>query len=40
MKAMAACMGAVIFIRWTVKGSELPMSWGEALRHLLRYEDP
>jgi hypothetical protein len=26
--AMAARMDAVIFISWTVKGSELPMSWG------------
>jgi hypothetical protein len=32
MTAMAPRMGATRFIRWTVKGSELPVSWEEALR--------
>ena len=30
--AMMAHMGATKFIRWVVKGSELPVSWDEALR--------
>jgi quinol monooxygenase YgiN len=32
MRAMVLRMGATRFIRWTVKGSELPASWEEALR--------
>lgn len=32
MKAMASRTGATKFIRWTVKGSELPVSWDEAFR--------
>jgi heme-degrading monooxygenase HmoA len=32
MRAMASRMGATSFIRWTIKGSELPASWEEALR--------
>jgi quinol monooxygenase YgiN len=31
MRAMASRVGATKFIRWTVKGSELPASWEEAL---------
>jgi heme-degrading monooxygenase HmoA len=31
MRAMASRMGATRFTRWTVKGSELPASWEEAL---------
>lgn len=32
MRAMASRMGATRFIRWTVKGSELPTIWEEALK--------
>jgi len=32
MRVMASRMAATKFIRWTVKGSELPVSWDEALR--------
>jgi len=31
MRAMVPRMGKTRFTRWTVKGSELPMSWEEAL---------
>ena len=31
MRAMVPRMGKTSFTRWTVKGSELPMSWEEAL---------
>jgi heme-degrading monooxygenase HmoA len=31
MRAMASRIGATRFIQWTVKGSELPASWEEAL---------
>ncbi len=37
MRAMATRMGATRFIRWPVKGSELPISWEEALRRLLSH---
>jgi hypothetical protein len=33
MKAMAPFMGATRFVRWDVKGSELPLRWDDALRH-------
>jgi heme-degrading monooxygenase HmoA len=36
MRAMASRMGATLFLRWTVKGSELPASWEEALRRWRR----
>ena len=36
MRAMATRMGATRFIGWTVKGSELPASWEEALRRWRR----
>jgi len=32
MKALAPHMGATGFTRWTVKGSDLPLRWGDALR--------
>jgi hypothetical protein len=32
MKAMAPFMGATRFVRWNVKGSELPLRWDDALR--------
>ena len=32
MKAMAPFMGATRFVRWDVKGSELPLRWNAALR--------
>jgi hypothetical protein len=32
MKAMAPYMGATRFVRWNVKGSELPLRWDDALR--------
>ena len=32
MKALAAHMGATRFTRWTVKGSDLPLQWGDALK--------
>jgi hypothetical protein len=32
MKAMAPYMGATRFLRWSVKGSELPPRWDDALR--------
>jgi len=32
MKAMAPHMGATRFVRWNVKGSELPLRWDDALR--------
>ena len=32
MKAMAPFMGATRFVRWDVKGSELPLRWDDALR--------
>jgi hypothetical protein len=31
MKAMAPYMGATRFVRWNVKGSELPLRWDDAL---------
>lgn len=34
MKMMAPRMRANSFIRWMVKGSELPLSWADALRRL------
>ena len=32
MKALASHMGATRFVRWNVKGSELPLRWEDALR--------
>ena len=32
MKALAPYMGETRFIRWNVKGSELPLRWDDALR--------
>ena len=32
MKALASHMGATRFVRWDVKGSELPLRWDDALR--------
>jgi hypothetical protein len=32
MTAMAPYMGETRFLRWTVKGSELPLRWDDALR--------
>ena len=32
MKALAPHMGATRFTRWTVKGSDLPLQWDEALK--------
>ncbi|MFZ1119548.1 MAG: antibiotic biosynthesis monooxygenase [Candidatus Binataceae bacterium] len=32
MKALAPYMGATRFVRWSVKGSELPLRWDDALR--------
>jgi quinol monooxygenase YgiN len=32
MKALAPYMGATRFVRWDVKGSELPLTWDDALR--------
>jgi hypothetical protein len=32
MNVMAAHMGKTNFIRWTVKGSEIPPGWDDALR--------
>jgi quinol monooxygenase YgiN len=32
MKALAPYMGATRFVRWNVKGSELPLRWDDALR--------
>ena len=32
MKALASHMGATRFVRWNVKGSELPPRWDDALR--------
>ena len=32
MKALAPYMGATHFVRWNVKGSELPLTWDDALR--------
>ena len=32
MKALASHMGATRFVRWNVKGSELPLRWDDALR--------
>lgn len=34
MIALAPHMGETKFARWTVKGSELPLSWDDALRRL------
>jgi hypothetical protein len=31
MTALASHMGETKFVRWTVKGSELPLSWDDAL---------
>jgi hypothetical protein len=33
MTALAPYMGATRFVRWSVKGSELPLRWDDALRH-------
>ena len=32
MKALAPHMGATRFTRWTVKGSDLPRQWDDALK--------
>jgi quinol monooxygenase YgiN len=32
MKALAPHMGATRFTRWTVKGSDLPLQWPDALK--------
>jgi hypothetical protein len=32
MTALAPSMGATRFVRWDVKGSELPLTWDDALR--------
>jgi quinol monooxygenase YgiN len=32
MTAMAPYMGATRFVRWNVKGAELPLRWDDALR--------
>lgn len=32
MKALAPYMGATRFTRWTVKGSDLPLQWDDALK--------
>ena len=32
MKALAPQMGATRFTRWTVKGSDLPLQWDDALK--------
>ena len=32
MTAMAPYMGATRFVRWNVRGSELPLRWDDALR--------
>jgi hypothetical protein len=32
MKALAPHMGASRFTRWTVKGSDLPLQWDDALK--------
>jgi heme-degrading monooxygenase HmoA len=32
MQALARHMGRTNFVRWTVKGSELPLKWDDALR--------
>ncbi len=32
MKALAPYMGPTRFVRWNVKGSELPLRWDDALR--------
>lgn len=32
MKALAPHMGATGFTRWTVKGSDLPLQWDDALK--------
>jgi quinol monooxygenase YgiN len=32
MQAVAPYMGATKFTRWTVKGSDLPLQWGDALK--------
>ena len=32
MKALAPHMGATHFTRWTVKGSDLPLQWDDALK--------
>ena len=32
MKALAPHMGATRFTRWTVKGSDLPLQWDDALK--------
>jgi hypothetical protein len=32
MKALAPYMGVTRFVRWNVKGSELPLTWDDALR--------
>jgi quinol monooxygenase YgiN len=34
MGALAPHMGETKFVRWTVKGSELPLRWDDALRRL------
>ena len=34
MNALAPHMGETKFVRWTLKGSELPLSWEGALRRL------
>lgn len=34
MTALAPHMGKPEFVRWTVKGSELPLKWDDALRRI------
>lgn len=33
MTSLTPHMGQTKFVRWTVKGSELPLAWDDALRH-------
>src|SRR5450759_4911977 len=35
MAALARHMGETKFVRWTVKGSQLPLRWGDALRRFV-----
>src|ERR1035437_675932 len=35
MAALARHMGETKFVRWTVKGSQLPLHWGDALRRFV-----
>jgi quinol monooxygenase YgiN len=38
MNALTPQMGETKFVRWTVKGSELPLSWDDALRRFSRMQ--